>query len=181
MHEGEEQFCFEKDQGLPVRIQHLLGTEVSEQLLPVEQASESLSLSGYLSHPSFHRPNRTGQYLYINGRPIHSPFISSKVLEGYGTRLSTHRYPLFVLHLHLPPDGVDVNVHPQKKEVRLREEEKLGQFLIASIEKSLEKRKTQSSKEIQVSLPTPDFSFVSESSIPYTVKETKEEIDWILL
>ena len=134
-NDEKTQFAFGCDEGSDERIRFFLGEEFIQGSFPVELKSEKLSLWGRVSNPSLHRPNRTGQYLFINGRSVISPWISQKILEAYGTRLSMHRYPLFVLHLNLPPSWIDVNVHPQKREVRLREEEKLAAFLSASIEK----------------------------------------------
>lgn len=80
------------------------------------------SLRGFLGVPSETRPNRTGQYLFINRRLVTSPLISFAVRDAYGTRLDKDRHPIYVLHLNLPSDVVDVNVHPQKKEVRFQDE-----------------------------------------------------------
>ncbi len=158
--DGEEQFMIPADTTLRERIAILLGESFAPSMLPVEHVAGELSLSGFTSNASFHRPNRTGQYLFINGRAVVSSFISRKVLEGYGTRLSTHRYPLFVLHLTIPPSLIDVNVHPQKKEIRLRSEDELGSFLIDGIERCFAPTKQQP----RVAMPT--FS-VSEESVPY--------------
>lgn len=65
---------------------------------------------------------RSGQYLFINRRPIFSPLIARAVKEGFGTRIGEHAYPPFVLFLEMPSTLVDVNVHPQKKEVRFQED-----------------------------------------------------------
>jgi len=95
-------------------------------------------LKGFIGEPAFTRPNRTGQYLFINNRPVYSPLFSKCVREGYGTTLSPNRHPVFVLHLGVPGDSVDVNVHPQKREVRLRNEYLLRQMIIQGIEASLQ-------------------------------------------
>ncbi len=145
---------------LEERAQILLGEEFVNSMLPVEHHDEPFRLTGLCSRVSFHRPNRTGQYLFVNGRAVISPFIARKILEGYGTRLSTHRFPLFVLHLDLPPSLIDVNVHPQKKEIRLREERQLEPFLLHAMEKSL-----ASKKQPSVVMPT-QFA-VSEPKAEY--------------
>jgi DNA mismatch repair protein MutL len=87
------------------------------------------ALEGILGTPGDHRINRTGQYLFVNRRPIFSPQVTRAIKEGYGQRLNEDRYPIFVLHLNVPPALLDVNVHPQKKEVRFQEGEFIRQFV----------------------------------------------------
>lgn len=142
----------------------LVEEKLTQEMLPVEHSNGDFSLSGFCSPPSINRPNRTGHYLFVNKRPITSPFIAKKILEGYGTRLTTHRYPLFVLHLRLPPSLIDVNVHPQKKEIRLREEGALGHFLIEAIERAL------APKNVSFPLPPPPAFIVEESFSTYEPK-----------
>lgn len=117
----------------------LLTDERPEEWLPLEWEREGLLVRGWLSRPSHHRPNRTGHYLYVNQRPITSPLISKAVTEGYGSRLPVHRYPLFILHLELPGEELDVNVHPQKREVRFREEELLSEAVHSAVTAALQK------------------------------------------
>jgi DNA mismatch repair protein MutL len=90
-------------------------------------------LWGLLGAPEEAKINRRGQYLFINKRPIVSPLISRAVKMGYGTRIAESAHPSFVLFLELPPDEIDVNVHPQKKEARFANEG----ALFSSIERSV--------------------------------------------
>jgi len=110
-------------ESLEERIQTLLGKEFLKGAMPITQANNRCEISGFLGSPLDARSNRLGQYLYVNGRSVSCPQISRAIYEGYGTRLSSKLHPTFVLHLSLPPEWIDVNVHPTKKEIRLREEE----------------------------------------------------------
>jgi DNA mismatch repair protein MutL len=87
----------------------------------VDHKENRCCLSGHLGSPLDARRNRLGQYLFVNGRGVICPEITRGVYEAYGTRLGAHEHPTFVLHLTLPPEWIDVNVHPQKREIRLRE------------------------------------------------------------
>ncbi|MCH9625161.1 MAG: DNA mismatch repair protein MutL [Chlamydiales bacterium] len=138
VNDGQQQLIFSKDETLEQRICASLGEEIAHALLPVEQKEKGFHLHGYICRPSVHRPNRTGQMLFMNGRIVTSSFVSKKVLEGFGTRLSTHRFPLFFLHLKISNTCIDVNVHPQKKEVRLHKMDRLGTQIIEAIERSLQ-------------------------------------------
>ena len=164
--------------GFEFRIESLLGKEFIENTLPVEQIAGALSLTGRVSQPMYHRPNRLGQHLFINSRPVISAFVSQKILESYATRLSPHRFPLFVLHLRVPPAWIDVNVHPQKKEIRIREEEKLSSFIFKAMESALEQR-TQGTvpclPEFPIFAEIPEFA-VSETLAEYKVSDEQKEL-----
>jgi len=130
------------------RISNVLGKEYSSSLVPLHFEHPPYHIIGHISFPSIHRPNRTGQYLFINQRAVTSSLIASAVREGYGTMLPNHRYPNFVLHLHIPGSLFDVNVHPQKREVRLRQEFQLKEAIIQSIQNAL--RQDQSHLQTQM-------------------------------
>jgi DNA mismatch repair protein MutL len=127
---------FEKDPEkiLRSRIGDVLGEEFLKEAHLIEASDW---IRGFVGSPSCTRPNRTGQQLFINHRPIVSPLLSFAVKEAYGTRIDTNRYPMYVIHLQIPPDSVDVNVHPQKKEVRFREEREIREKVRKAISDSL--------------------------------------------
>ncbi|MFA5249835.1 MAG: DNA mismatch repair endonuclease MutL [Parachlamydiales bacterium] len=97
----------------------------------------NFALLGYLGEPFIAKRNKLGQHLQINGRPVFSALISQAVKEGYATALGSELFPAFALDLRIPGSFVDVNVHPQKKEVRFKEErlvkEKIKKAVFASL------------------------------------------------
>jgi DNA mismatch repair protein MutL len=125
------------------RLESVLGKEHASALLPLKFQKSSFELEGFIGSPTSHKPNRTGQHLFINQRLVVSPLIAAAVREGYGTMLPNHRYPLFVLHLRMPGSLLDVNVHPQKKEVRLRQEHQLKEIIIEAIQTALRREQKQ--------------------------------------
>lgn len=118
------------------RIGAILGKDFMTESDPVLHEEGPYKIEGRTGKPTKTRHNRSGQYLFINERPIFSPFISDIVKEGYGTALSEGRYPVFVLYLTIPGDIVDVNVHPQKKTVRFRQDDTLRRILLKAFYKS---------------------------------------------
>lgn len=118
---------------LKVRIADVQGESVLETYQPFSWEKEGVRLSGFLGTPCWTRQNRSGQILFIKKRVVVSTLVSCAVLEGYGTLIAPRRFPNFVLHLDLPGDWLDVNVHPQKKEVRLRKEQWLRQTLAEAV------------------------------------------------
>lgn len=127
--------CFQNQLGH--RIENILGKDFMHAMRPLTLEKEPYLIQGYIGLPSYTRHNRTGQYLFINKRAVQSSFVAFALREGYGTMLPTQRYPIFVLHVQMPGDFVDVNVHPQKKEVRLRQEYLLKECLIQAVQSAL--------------------------------------------
>jgi len=119
---------------LKCRIADVLGGEVEKTFAPLYFSHEGYQLQGFIGRPSEHRPNRTGQFLFINRRSVASSLISNAIREGYGSMLPANRYPVFIMHLSLPGELVDVNVHPQKKEVRLRQESMLRGLIAKGVQ-----------------------------------------------
>lgn len=119
------------------RAKEVLGGQWKDETVPVECSEGGVKVRGLISCPTFTRHNRSGQYLFINGRPVFSPMISSVVAEGYGTALASKCYPLFLLDLSIPAKSVDVNVHPQKKSVRFREDLPIKSVLYKAVQKAL--------------------------------------------
>lgn len=122
------------------RIEAILGKEYASQLSPLDFSMTPFEVKGFVGQPAHHKSNRTGQYLFINQRAVYSSLVSTAVREGFGTMLPTNRYPVFVLHLKLPGSLVDVNVHPQKKEVRIRQEQVLKESLMQAVQSSLRRQ-----------------------------------------
>lgn len=122
---------------LEKRIEAVLGREYAQSIIPIKFHREDYQIEGFIGHPDVHKTNRTGQYLFINRRAVISPLISSALKEGYGTLLPSDRFPVFVIHLTLPGSLMDVNVHPQKREVRLRQEQQLKSALFEAVQQAI--------------------------------------------
>lgn len=120
--------------------------DASEQMTNAElnsafvRHSSSIVVHGYISPPSIHRGNRRLQYLFVNGRWIEDRSIAHAVTEAYHTLLMVGRFPLFVLNVHMPPDAVDVNVHPTKMQVRFREPNEIFRAVQRSVRRSLNEK-----------------------------------------
>ena len=145
------------------RISDVLGADFFEEVISLESQKGECSLQGFVGLPTAHRQNRTGQYLFINKRAVYSPFVAYVVKEGYGPSLPPNRHPIFVLYLHLPGQWVDVNVHPQKKEVRLRQENLFKEMILKAVENTLRESGPGS---LSLSLPPMPFGAPSWDFTP---------------
>ena len=109
-----------KANDLKTRVEDVLGSSFLEESIPISMMNGGMTLTGFIGLPLVSKQNRLSQHLFINRRPVFSPFISECIRESYGSALPQGKFPLFVLGIEAPKDLIDVNVHPQKKEVRLR-------------------------------------------------------------
>ena len=119
------------------RIKDIYGHEFGEELIFFEKKSSIFSIYGYISKPSFNKPNRNYQYLFLNKRPIITNYFNYWISMGYENLLMKKRYPVAFIFIDSPPDFYDVNVHPGKKEVRFVNEYLISKNLISAIKKAL--------------------------------------------
>ncbi len=121
------------DMDLAGAIDLFFGNEVAKGLLPIEGEGEGLSISGFVCHPDVHRPTQRYQYLYVNGRFIRDRSLGHAVQEAYRGLILSGRYPVSFLFLTVPPEQVDVNVHPTKIEVRFEEPRRLFSLILSTL------------------------------------------------
>ncbi len=114
---------------LRARMQEIYGADFVDRGQMIEAEEEGFSVHALLGSGIHAKVRRSWQHIFLNRRWIQSRLISSLMKEVYGTRLQQAEQPSFILHLELDPQAVDVNVHPQKKEVRFRDEKALRSAL----------------------------------------------------
>ncbi|WP_026868409.1 DNA mismatch repair endonuclease MutL [Inquilinus limosus] len=103
------------------RVGAVLGGDFAENALPIEAQRESVRLSGHAALPTLNRATAQAQYLFVNGRPVRDRLLLGAIRGAYADVLPRDRHPVLALYLELPPEEVDVNVHPTKAEVRFRD------------------------------------------------------------
>lgn len=123
---------------LTFRIQEVLGKEFLEECLPIEIEEKGIKIVGMIGLPEHCLPTKRGQTLFVNQRPVISNSIAYAIRDGYGMTLPNMKYPVFALHVYLSPNEIDVNVHPQKKEIRLHQEQLVKEIISRTVEKSLQ-------------------------------------------
>jgi len=131
--DGREKFRF--GLGLPFeeRIRHLYGKEVTRSLKAVRDQDGPLEIHGWVAGPEHARGRSYGGLLVLNGRPIRDRALSKAVMDGYGALLPSKKFPLYVIHIIVPSERVDVNVHPAKLEVRFRDATSLYRILSRAV------------------------------------------------
>ena len=115
------------------RIAAIFGRELAEGLIWVDSVDGPVRISGCAAHPAHSRSNNRMQYIFLNGRHIRDHALQHAVGEAYRGLLMTGRYPVAFLTIEMPPDMVDVNVHPTKLEVRFQDSGRLYSQLLAAL------------------------------------------------
>ena len=119
------------------RATALLGDEFGAAAVSVSRSAANLSLQGLAALPAYSRASRDAQYFFVNGRFVRDKVASHALRQAYQDILHHQRHPAFMLLLELPPELVDVNVHPAKSEVRFRESQGVHQFIFHTLQQAL--------------------------------------------
>jgi DNA mismatch repair protein MutL len=136
-HNGKLVYEVPATAGLAERIGLFFGAEVRDQLYDVEVRHGPVHLRGFIADPACERGNAKTQYLFVNGRWVRDRSLGHALQEGYRGLLMTGRYAVAFLFLDLPPDQVDVNVHPTKSEVRFRDGNALHHLVFSAVRERL--------------------------------------------
>ena len=115
----------------------IYGKEIANNLLPINIKNNDISLNGYVCKPVYAKPNKTYQTLVINGRYVNNNIISSAVYSAFENYLLKNKYPLFILHLQIPFDQIDVNVHPNKMDVKFENSNKVFGIVLNAVSQAL--------------------------------------------
>jgi DNA mismatch repair protein MutL len=115
----------------------LYGVDVARQMLEVLSEEDGLKLTGFISPVALTRSNRKEITFFINGRWVQDTPLTAALLQAYHTLLMVGRYPLAAVFLQVPPEDVDVNVHPAKAEVRFRNPDKVFSFVQRSVRRAI--------------------------------------------
>ncbi len=142
-HDGHEHYDLaaaradDEHAALKERIVGLFGDERADELVAVEDASSDLTVRGFVGTPSFHRKTRGEQFLFVNDRYVRDRYLSHAVKKAYGDLLPDGAFPFFALFLSMAPRRVDVNVHPQKSEVKFDDQSGIYGFLRSAVRRAL--------------------------------------------
>ncbi len=119
-HDGRRLLAARGGQPLAERLALVFGRSRGQEFIPIEHDADGIRVTGLIMPPHATRADSRHLFFYVNNRQIKDPLIHRAVLEGYATRVPRGRYPLAAIFVYLPPEMLDVNVHPAKQRVRFR-------------------------------------------------------------
>ncbi|EMJ35586.1 MutL C-terminal dimerization domain protein [Leptospira interrogans str. FPW1039] len=153
--DGKEVFVLPTRENKKERIIDLFGENFRDHLLEVSLERGGIQATGYISDPDFYKSNRTGQFIFINGRPIEIKYSSVLLKKAYDELLPPNGHPYCFLFFEIDPSRVDVNVHPAKREIRFLDEDGFNGFFLALIQKELRSNTPVSFLELKKRLLKP--------------------------
>jgi len=118
-------------------IADIYGHKVTPELLPVEYNSDDIRVSGYVAKPALLKSSRQWQTFMVNSRVVTSRMLAKALDNAYFSLLPKNGFPLAVLNIHIPLETIDVNVHPQKKEVKFSDDQKIYRAVYKAVSASL--------------------------------------------
>ncbi|WP_338331720.1 DNA mismatch repair endonuclease MutL [Acetobacter sp. LMG 32666] len=125
-------------QDMAARAAALLDASEADGFLNIAGEREGMTLSGFICPPSVHRSTANGQFMLVNGRPVVDPVLKTAVRVAYRRVIEPGRHPVVALMLTVPPEQVDVNVHPAKTELRFADEAAVRSLVIGTLQRALE-------------------------------------------
>jgi DNA mismatch repair protein MutL len=118
------------------RIKQVLGQDIAKDLLELKQPG-TIEITGFIGKPEIARQNRKSQFIFVNKRAVSDFLIAKAVKDGYGSLIPRELNPVFVLNIKLPPQLVDVNVHPRKTEVKFKDMQEIYLTVLKTIQNCL--------------------------------------------
>jgi len=155
---NHEKILFQVSSGnLKQRIVNLLGSPYNQRLIPIEQNSSLINISGFIGKPEYAKKTRGEQYFFTNGRFMKNPYLHHAIENAFQQLIPTDAFPTYFIFFELDPKSIDVNIHPTKTEINFQEITSIYAILNAAIKQTIGK--------FNIS-PTLDFEVEQSLNIP---------------
>jgi DNA mismatch repair protein MutL len=135
-HNGNNLFDL-RSENFRQRIVHTFGKKANEKLVPVDEDTELLSISGFVGKPEYAKKSRGEQFFFVNQRYIKSPYLNHAIQAAFEGLLANNKFPSYFLNLSVDPKSIDINIHPTKTEVKFDDEPTIYALLRAAVKHSL--------------------------------------------
>lgn len=145
------------------------------ELVKISFKNEDISVDGYISRPSLSKNNRRSQYFFVNGRVVKSDIIEKGLSAGYKERLFEGRYPVAFIFVEVNPEKLDVNIHPNKKEVRFDDEVAVSSAVCEAVIRALASNQAISEPKDSLSKLAEKNAVSPEDEFKARIKESKKD------
>ncbi|WP_159636696.1 DNA mismatch repair endonuclease MutL [Sphingobacterium composti Ten et al. 2007 non Yoo et al. 2007] len=122
---------------LKQRIVHLFGNNYNQKLVPVEEETTIINLTGFIGKPEYAKKTRGEQFFFVNKRFIRDPYLNHAVMNAYEEILPTETFPMYVLFIDIDPSKIDINVHPTKTEIKYEDDKAIYAIIRSAVKRSL--------------------------------------------
>lgn len=119
------------------RIDQVFGNRMLDRLVPVAEETQIGAISGFICKPEFARKSRGEQFFFVNDRFIKSPYLHHAILSAFEGLIRPEQHPGYFIYFQVPPDSIDINIHPTKTEVKFQDEQSLYAILRSAVKHSL--------------------------------------------
>ncbi len=160
-HNGSEVFNLQES-NYRQRVVNIFGTKTNEKLVPVEETTEVLTISGFVGKPQFAKKTRTEQFFFVNSRFIKSPYLNHAINAAFEGLIKDGNHPIYFLNLTVDPKSIDINIHPTKTEIKFDDEHTLYAILRSSVKHSL--------GQFNIA-PVLDFEYDTNLDTPYDYRD----------
>jgi DNA mismatch repair protein MutL len=160
-HNGSELFNL-PNENYRQRVVHVFGSKTNEKLVPVEEDTEVLKISGFVGKPQYSKKTRSEQFFFVNQRFIKSPYLNHAINAAFEGLLKDGYHPSYFLNLSVDPKTIDINIHPTKTEIKFDDEHTLYAILRSAVKHSL--------GQFNIA-PVLDFEHQSSLNTPYSYKD----------
>ena len=170
---NEEELFYLKKSNLRRRISSIFGRKIDENLIPLEEKTSLAKISGFILKPQVSKKSHINQFLFVNNRYIKSQFLNHSINNAYDGLLRDGHYPGYFIFLDINPSKIDINVHPNKTEIKFEDEQNLYSIINSSVKHSL---------GVYQVTPVLDFEKEPSMELPYNsskslIKEPSVEVD----
>ncbi|RKF03020.1 DNA mismatch repair protein MutL [Tenacibaculum lutimaris] len=169
LHHNNNEVYHLKKSNLRKRIVAIFGAKMNEKLVPINEQTDIITVNGFVAKPEFAKKKRGEQFFFVNNRFIKSSYLNHAVMNAFEGLLEGGSHPSYFLYLEVPPNTIDINIHPTKTEIKFDNEKALYAILRATVKHSLGQYNVAPVLDFDrdATLDTPyDYSKKGNSSIP---------------
>ena len=134
---NDEEIFYLKKESLKKRIISIFGEKIREHLVPIDEKTQIANLTGFILKPEYAKKSRSTQYIFVNNRSIKSQFINHSIFSSFEGLLRDGFYPGYFLFITMDPVKIDVNVHPNKTEIKFDDDQHLYSIINSSVKHCL--------------------------------------------
>jgi DNA mismatch repair protein MutL len=171
---GSDVFHLESGK-LKLRILSLLGQNLNNKLVPVQEEAGFIEMNGFIASPDAASRTRGNQFFFVNNRFIRSAYLNHAVTQAYQNLIAKDEFPLFVIFMNIDPKRVDINVHPTKQEIKFEEEKMIYAIVHAAVKRALSQYSIAPSLDFSLDTQIEQLPSITQPFVKQKQEATKSD------